>query len=140
MLMRRCYGPYRPPIWATATSRKRHTSTTEAMIGSGQMLNLATLAAGEVTPGQAVKSTAVVGATARTTWAERHAVTLDLRGSAQCVHTSAEANSASPIGPTIPAAPRRLARVNGLGGCIAMIIPARSAGEKANPPVSPDGN
>ena len=61
------YGPCRPPIRATATSCKRLTCTTEATTGRGQMLNLATQAAGEVTPGQAVKSTDVTGATARAT-------------------------------------------------------------------------
>jgi hypothetical protein len=45
----------------------RETVTTKATSGKSQMLNLATTAAGEVTPGHAVKPTETLGATARAT-------------------------------------------------------------------------
>ncbi len=98
------YGPCRPPIRATATSRRRRTRTTEATAGSGQTLNLATVAAGEVTSGEAVKYTDAVGVTIKPICEPNVVVTFDLSGSARYAQTTRHASSANPMGPVMPRA------------------------------------
>ncbi len=71
-------------------------------MGSRQVLNLATLAVGDVTPGEAVMSTMVVGSAVRATYPAAQPVAFDLRASARCVRTTNKASNATPMEPTIP--------------------------------------
>lgn len=62
------------------------------------MLNLATAAAGEVTPGEAAKSIETVGAAVSAAVAVTSIVILGRRGSDRCVNTTTEASSTNPSG------------------------------------------
>ncbi len=99
------YGPYRPPIRATVTSRRRRASTTPATIGSGQTLKRATLAAGVVTAGEAAKPTAVVGVTIQPTHETEQPVGLLLRSAARWIPTNRAASRANVAGPLMPGLP-----------------------------------
>ena len=98
-------GPCRPPSLASMMSWTRDMATTDSVSGSLPMLNLATEAAGEVTPGEATKATATEAAAARLTAATGSVVDLPLlRVPSRWPASRTNVSSTSPRGARSPLA------------------------------------